>query len=749
MKSILCIMAVLCVLPSCGGGGKVPEVERPFKIAPDRVSERGRSARVVGEGRLVTDWTGVVQDRTFRTDIPGLPKFRAPGYPLLEVLYAMALEESLRNVRPDGAFMAGEKWNGVWTRDIAYSIHLALAATHPDVSRKSLLAKVSGDGEVIQDTGTGGSWPVSTDRVVWAIAAWELYCQTGDAAWLAQSYGILKKTALRDRHAAFGAESGLYYGESSFLDWREQTYPSWMEPVDIFESRALGTNMLHYRLLVILQEMAEKLGRPAAEGRQWGEWAATLKGRINDAFWMEDKGYYSAFLYPPLHGFRSDKSETLGASLAVLFGVADQARAARLLGQLPMVHYGVPCIHPQQPGRQPYHNRAIWPFVEAYCGWAGAEAGNMAAVSHILRSLVRAAALFGTHKENFVADTGDSRGTVINSDRQLWSVAGYLGIVHRILFGIRPGAAGITFHPAVPDWVRGPLTLTRYRYRGMELEVEVTGTGSVVRSLSINGEEKGADYLLPADGKGVQKIRITLGPAAAPGRITLVPAGATAPDETYVRIRQLRGDGVSLFWSRYKDAAGFLLYRDGKLHARTTNWQHDLPLVPGRASFFTVLVEGKNGLPANFSQSELCIAPGGIITVQAEDAAGAPAPLAQYSGSSGRGYVLLDRAVRLRFSVTVPRAGRYLVRFRYGNGNGPLNTDNKCAIRSLRVDGRDAATVVMPQRGFWSNWGYASTFVTVLTAGRHELELFQDAGDANMNGTVNTATLDRLELIPL
>lgn len=48
---------------------------------------------------------------------------------------------------------------------------------------KSLQARVR-NGEVEQDTGTGGSWPISSDRVVWCIAAWEAYCLTGDGDWL-------------------------------------------------------------------------------------------------------------------------------------------------------------------------------------------------------------------------------------------------------------------------------------------------------------------------------------------------------------------------------------------------------------------------------------------------------------------------------------------------------------------------------------------------------------------------------------
>ena len=75
-------------------------------------------------------------------------------------------------------------WTYVWTRDTSYAVDLGLAQINPQVAKNSLLFKISthrnttgpgaGTTEIVQDTGSGGSWPVSTDRVVWARAAFEL-----------------------------------------------------------------------------------------------------------------------------------------------------------------------------------------------------------------------------------------------------------------------------------------------------------------------------------------------------------------------------------------------------------------------------------------------------------------------------------------------------------------------------------------------------------------------------------------------
>jgi len=97
------------------------------------------------------------------------------------------------NLRPDNTFDTGAEWSGVWTRDISYSALLALAVTHPDAVKNSLLVKVK-NGVIVQDTGTGGSWPVSTDRIVWTLAAWETFLATGDVDWLLQMADIVMNT---------------------------------------------------------------------------------------------------------------------------------------------------------------------------------------------------------------------------------------------------------------------------------------------------------------------------------------------------------------------------------------------------------------------------------------------------------------------------------------------------------------------------------------------------------------------------
>jgi len=72
------------------------------------------------------------------------------------------------------------------------------------------------NNHIIQDTGTGGAWPVSSDRVVWAMAAWEIYTYTGDRKWLESAFQIILNSVNADARTIHDRQTGLMRGESSF-----------------------------------------------------------------------------------------------------------------------------------------------------------------------------------------------------------------------------------------------------------------------------------------------------------------------------------------------------------------------------------------------------------------------------------------------------------------------------------------------------------------------------------------------------
>lgn len=668
-------------------------------------------------------------------DISQKPSYQS-GQPIVDALFNLSLEEALKNIEPDTTFRTGAKWGGVWTRDISYSILLAFAYHEPEVAKHSLMKKVK-RRRIIQDTGSGGAWPVSSDRTTWALAAWEIYKVTGDTAWLRNAFEIISNSVADDAKVVGMTATGMYSGESSFLDWREQTYPKWMDNKDIYVSENLGTNVVHYQVHNILAMMAKELG---VDGTGYAATALAIREGINKYLWMEDKGYYAQYLYGRAGLTASPRFEALGEALAVLFDVADKGRAQTIFEKSPLTSYGVTCIYPQIPNIPPYHNNGIWPFVQSYWNLAAAKAGNEKALNHGLAAIYRAGALFLTNYENFVAENGDYAGTEINSDRMLWSMAGNLAMVHRVFAGMSFEPNGIRFAPAVPAAYKGKKTLSNFKYRNAVLDIEVNGTGNTIASISMDDQAL-KEAFVPATISGRHKVIINLSNQAfSSNGVNMVANKFSLPDP-----KVAIADG-QLTWKPIDGAVQYLVYKDGKLIAKT---QEPAFRIAGELTAeYKVSAIDADGFESFTSEPVMANA------LQAQvlemEQFGVPSRL-PYVNFTGTGFLELSNEANkvITWTVEVKEAGRYLLDFRYSNGSGPWNTDNKCALRSLYINEMYTGSMVFPQRGKdeWSEWGYSNARIVALNAGKNTFRLALEPWNTNMNVEVNTAMLDALRLL--
>ena len=711
-----------------------------FSVERDRVTQGSFTARALSPTEIVSNYdpdgqTSSPSHWRLRSDLLGYPHLRS-DYPLLDAIYNMSLEELQKDRRADGTLMAGALWEGVWTRDVSYSVVLSIAAIEPEAAKRSLMAKVKRD-RIVQDTGTGGSWPVSSDRMVWALAAWEIYLVTGDRDWLQQSFNIVRNSAADDEHVIFSQTTGLILGESSFLDWREQTYPRWMNAVDIYNAQALGTNAVHYRAYRILACMARALGLPS---KSYDQLADQIRSNVKKKLWLQSSGYFSQYLYGRQNLSASPRSESLGESLVILFDIATPEQQDRTFASTPVMEFGVPCIYPITPGIPAYHNNAVWPFVEAFWSMAAAKRHNGTALLQGLASIYRASALFLTNKENFLADTGNFRGTEINSDRQLWSVAGNLATVLRILVGMEFTERGLELHPVVPPELGGMRTLSDVRYRNAILSIRVEGYGATVRSMTIDGKK--ASSVVPPNLVGKHEVVIRLADDALASPHANLAKPLVVPDTPLVR-----ENAGQLGWGSVLGADEYHIYRNARTVATTHKLSFGLP--DSRPAEYQVSAVDAQGRESFLSEPVSVSAP--ALVVEAET--GASTTTTQLTGYSGAGAVELSRNLNtdLVLATSVPHLGKYEIAFRYSNGSGPINTDNKCGIRTLLIDGQTVGSIVMPQRGKdeWSNWGYSSHQVVSLTKGRHTFELRLEPQDDNMNVEVNRVMLDTMELVEL
>jgi len=629
----------------------------PVSSWHDRIDWRGRHAvmRSAPDGRFVLQ--GPFGERA----IAAQPRGTQTASPLFDGLFAMAqddlAQDSISEIH-DGAydhdraipchcFETGEKWPYVWTRDLSYSVDLGLWRYDAARSRNGLLFKLSGVRAKdvpqglypMQDTGSGGSWPISTDRIVWFLGARHLL---DDKPFADKVWQALNDTLAQDREYAFDARLGLYRGETSFLDWREQTYPEWTKDNVVFigQSFALSTNVLHYEALRLAARMASQRGDKRAQ--QYATQADALKQAINAHFWRADRGMYMSYIGGD--GLPVEAYDLLGLSLAITSGVADEVRARSSLEHYPAWPAGSPVIWPERADQPIYHNRAIWPFVSAYALRAARKMDDPKLIAFEIESIMRGAALAGSNMENYElvtqathVDEGKLSGPVVDSKRQLWSVAGYLDVVTEGVFGLE---ADGRVEPKLPASLLPMLFGERDTITLQLPDRRIT----LKRPRHANGNLLVADKIAH-DGKNIVVTLKTITVPALPLRTDAplyAPATPAAP--------RVSREGNK--WRVHADDGRGVLYVDGKRFGDIGDVWTLPPSSARRCLRVTRL--GKDGIES-LPSLETCVG----------DAS-------QVSGAWPRTW-------------TAPSGGRFRVGFDYANDHGPINTGVTAAVKRLAI----------------------------------------------------------------
>lgn len=824
--------AFVTVEPVMGTTDGVPTCRRRYALSSDAPRRQDANAGR-DEGRVFEEYSGA-------------PLLRS-GHMIFDALYALALQEvreaSVEQIR-DGAFDHGQPlacptggcfetgalWSYVWTRDTAYATDLALALVDPTRAANSLLFKVSarrdlgraalvdrGDAdensaEIVQDTGTGGSYPISTDRVVWALAAAEVEkTLTGEAreTFRRQAFDALRNTIEHDRRVVFDEVDGLYRGESSFLDWREQTYPRWAaDPiVPIGESKALSTNVLH--LFAI--EYAAKLARHFAEAEaasRFDAWSARLRDDIRKRFDRPTVLGFGIGADGPALGLGDGLASRVGGafdrapnaqldllatSLAVLLDIFPKDRARAFVAAYPRLAYGPPVVFPEVQDIPIYHNRAIWPFVTAYAARAARHVGNAAVVAHDARSLIRGAALNLSNMENLEVasglpwiDDGAMSGPVVNSMRQLWSVAGYLSMVHQTIFGLELETDGFSVNPFLPGeladalfpgvktvvlngvTLRGRKVTIRLRLPApaagssgrAERNVSEVGAGHVVLHGArwwLNGQRLDDGFVADAWLSSVNLVDVDLEAVEADDESSTLNVidepsdyqklfAPRTPEILGVR-QDARGIVVSLASGERPEAITYDVYRDGERVARDLDgtsevWVDSTPLTDGVSPCYAV--ESRfvsSGLSSDRSAPH-CFWGNDFERVF-------EFPIEALDGRNGQRRAdttppsfefLDDPDAVLELSRFVPNVGGVFVAQAFAsNDAGPRSTGITCGV--LRIEVQDLETDDVVGAGYVAvphdpsgRFHDSTSFEVSLKAGRaYRVRLLRDAWAINMS----------------
>ncbi len=771
----------------------------------------------------------------------GAPRVRSGSLPF-DALFAMSMEEmrldSVSNIEdgnynqgkeiPCDCFETGAKWHYVWTRDLSYAAHLGLAVLDPDRVVNSLTFKTSDyrpgvekplavpgtdDGmQIVQDTGTGGSWPISTDRTTWSFGAAKVLDALPakkQKAFTKRALAALTNTVEIDRAAAFDETDGLYRGEQSFLDWREQTYSQWItrDISSLGTSKSLSTNVNHYSALRLTARLSKEAGQHA-DAMKYNKWASDLRTAINKRLWLEDVGQYSSITGPHFGDAALYKYDWLGISLAVISGVAPAERAQQAIENYPHGPMGAPVIFPQQPGIPVYHNRAIWPFVTAYGLQAAIKTKNAKVADAAYDTLIRAASLNMSNMENLEWLSAqpllldeihpEMSGPIINSQRQLWSVAGYLGMVLEGVFGVKTSSEGLTFQPFITSKLRRDtfansrsIALYDLTLRNALFDLRVflpersTQPGYyAIKEVLINGKPSQNGFIAWKDLAKKNTVVVRLGDLVSDGqKITRVegnPYAVTDPsiyapvEPSIVSAKYTSGRMLVTIEdtkNKASDNISYALYRDGR---RITDYENTKVLAEHNAkpnACYTVEAKFNSSGTRSHHSEPYCVGETMDISVKSAKVSSNRKVINNVEGRKGPSIIdwgAADDTLRVS-SIEISKPGRYAFQLKYHNGYNLINLGITNGVKWAVIYDENMNKVAegliqMPHANVHDGkrpWKYSTPLIANLPAGSYTVNIedfinmsylssnitFANSGGAR--GPVNRFDISGLRVTPL
>lgn len=701
-----------------------------YTLYPDRVEDTKGTAKANSATSITSDTSGTAKTWNQVKDTSDMPKFSAPNTPLAEAVYNLSMEETVINKFQSEfgtAFYTGETWRKVWTRDTAMACEFSLAAIYPEISLNCAKEKVVSYENLYsvfeEDTGTGGSYPVSTDKIITYLSVWEIYLSTGDESVLEYFYDICMNNIEQDYNTVWDSESGLMKGETCGLDWRSQTYPDWMgneveeSLANIAEGKAASVNLIYLGVLDRMIQSAEILGKDAD--------IAGLQAKYDDLYeavttrlWHDELGCYAAWEYPSYMGSPlAYKVDSIANGYALWFEIGSEEQLQSIAENYPLVTYGANVTYPTKQGTlehkdRVYHNRGVWPGWEAQLMLAGAEHGYDLLSEEIWNSCITAAATSLVNMEVVDFTTGEG----IHVRHQLWSIASTLSGYYKVLFGMIYDTDGITFEPYIPQWMEGPFYLNDYKYCDATVDLTLEGEGSVIQSITVNGENVGTSYTLPLGASGNYDIKIVVADTDTEEEIINLD-----DEQNHVvcpSLPDVKLSGTTLSWNA--QAGCTYLVWDGAEYKATSLTSMTVDTSEYRA--YSVVAVAKDGTWSEMSRP-IIVSPD-RIKIEAENCTFTGNGIFKET-KNGKNhltdvYSKTQQSGSITIKANIKEAGQYVFWACYNDcsSNDPTSCSN-AAIRSVFVDGKDVGALVFPVVNY--DYQTSTHLLLQLSEGDHEI----------------------------
>lgn len=630
---------------------------------------------------------------------PNYPTISTP-MPIIDALYNMSIDDIAKGINRDATPQFPKRANH--TR-MSYPILLSLAYLNPKESMQTLKSAV--ENGVISHRHKRSVWPINTDDISWAMAAWEVYSVTGDKQWLRWAYDVVKRTIDEEYEINADIQTGLIHGGNQFAFSQGQIYPAWMEYKDIYETISLSNNVLYERAFEILNDMSDELGMES----EYGERAQNLKDAINEALWNEQLHHYFQSTYVYAAPIQSPIIDNFAQALSVVWNIATDDRAENLMMYTPVSHYGVPAISPHYQTNESINlSEIVTPMVQAFWNMAAAKTENEMMLRMGLGAMYRAQALFCANKGALYGFSGEPLGA---NTADIASAAGNAAMVFRIYAGMTFLPNGIEFNPFVPVFLDGKKEIRGFKYRNAVLNITIEGTGNKIEKFIVDGKET-HDNFINAKLAGKHSITIKMSRSMkAAQQVTMMDRHFTVPQMPIVQWNKSTNKLLNFSPSHH-----YRMIINGQYRYAVTD--STFRVKPENTNFtVNSVINIVNQTFSYISKPHYAIRECQTIPFASAAEPGTSLCSARKAKDVVEVSSLKNKTIHL--TVNVPEGGDYYIDIRYANGfSNPF-----CPTLAVKANTHLQGTIVLPCRGSkeWLNQGWSNIIKAELLKGENTI----------------------------
>lgn len=617
------------------------------------------------------------------------------GQMLVDALYNMAVEQIAQKDQTLTSTTLSDS-------ERCYVIILSMSYLDPDQSMNALRSMVTEMGTVRLQGKVGNEWPLVSGQLIWAAAAWQVYCVTGDKQWLQYAYNVTQKSIEIEEYTNISSNSNLIRGVSQSMLNSSTVLPSWLTSKDLYECYSLDANMILEHAYETLDAMGDELGLTT----DYSEKALRLKDAINLQLWDEYSGRYRAYISGEMFPSKSQTIFNLGQAMSVVWDIADDDRSIRLIEHTPITSYGIPTVYPLTDDMQDDPGY-INPMIQAYWNIAAARTHNHNMLRRGLGALYRMQAM-GTSMRGTVFNR---TGAITYGINPLLGAVANTAMVYRVFAGMKFVPGGIEFNPVVPACFTGQKTISNFRYRDATIQLTLVGAGDDIEEIRIDGQRQ-SDNFFPDSLHGHHSVIIKLQTGAkASQRVTIAPISASVPIMPYVLWGKTKTKILN-----FTPAIGYRLFDNGQPRQILSDSLLDISYT-NQVHVLQMASINKYGY-SHWSKPYIFIPKEKVQTVAIRE---------------GRFGAEATQAIRTQ--IDVGQAGRYWLNVNYSSAFG------EPTIAYIYANSHLQGTAVMPSLNPLSSAGTSNMVAVDLLRGSNILELKTRAGSTALPQSTTGSTV--------